>query len=363
MWQLFTPDSTRAVIADWVELELYRSGRTSYSDASLLRAEETAREPDQHDDDLDPESDDYDPEILQLENEARREEVWEELSLRASQLTELYPFELTGLSSGGWRLALRAPSGDPNVDYARSVYLLVLTMSGVRNRHIKKQRREDPDYTRLTGQLEKQFQHVSALAAANYYGRATTAVYSFGWPRKDRSDYHSALKDLTDKFGTGKVRKRIPANSSGKEKDGTVDIVAWRVFPTPLAGDPVLYGQVASGLNWTDKPVMAYLDGKFFRWFKHPLSTQHAGATFMPFVRHVNVSPAPGRSMREAIAEEDREHARIYGAMVDRIRLTQLLGEGLGDPSMRYLCEMPDDVLARGQEWIDACWSYCSRVN
>lgn len=363
MWEMFTPGSTRAVIADWTELELLRTGKPFYTDSMLLRNEEVTREPDHDEDGKDAEAeegwDEYDPEILQVEAENLREAIWDELQLRQDHLGDLYPFKVEGLRNGGWKLS-RRQAGSDETEYAHWMYLTTLAMSGVRNRHIKrrKPKGKDPEYSAIVVSLAAQFQHISALSASNYYG-TETVVYSFGWPRRDGSDFRDALKDLVDSFGNGKVKKKVPANSKGHEKDGTVDLVVWRKFTSPYPGDPLLYGQVASGRDWTEKPVETYLRTKFLKWFKHPPTSNHTGATFMPFVQHVNVTAAKGHSMRDAIAEERRDNAAVYGQMFDRLRLTELFGPGLGPSEQRHLCEDPDDVLQRAKEWIQSCWDYC----
>lgn len=364
MWDTYADDATRAVIGDWVELELHRTGRPFYTDSMLIRDIAPVSEPEQHESDRDPDAGEHgehiDPEILDARAEDLRDQVWQELDLRQEALGDAYPFALTALRTGGWRLDRREPK-TPALEYAHWMYLTTLTMSCFRNRHIRRQKKPDPQHRELQTRLEKQFQHIAALAASKYFGD-DTVVYSFGWPRRDGSNFQDALRDLVDEFGNGKVKKRVPANSKGHEKDGTVDVVVWRAFTKPSAGDPLLYGQVASGDNWRDKPVSMFLKRKFLKWFKHPPTMNWLGATFMPFVKHTDVTPFDGYTMEQAIAEEDRDLAATYGQMFDRILLTELFAQGLGKPDQRVQCEDPDDVLLAAQTWIKDCFSYCDQA-
>jgi hypothetical protein len=361
--QLFAADSTQAVLADWVEFELIIAGRPFFTDALLGRADEVERDPDQYEEDKDPEAGDsgdvIEPEILQPGREERANTIWNELELRSNSLGRLYPFELTGRANGGWRLAPRASSGDPEVEYARTVYRVTLMMASIRNRHITPRTKKDRSYSALTTSMERQFQHISALAAPNLHGEQGK-VFSFGWPRKDGSTFQDALIDLTRQMGRGQVQAQPPANSSGREKDGTVDLVTWNPFALPSVGDPVIVGQVASGANWTDKPVQMYLKAKFLKWFKYPPTESPLTAIFIPFTRHTNVVAAQGRTMKEAMEEEDRDQAATYGIMVDRFRLVELIGQGLGPAARRHQCEDPVSVLSSAESWLQACRDYCS---
>lgn len=366
MKQLFAADSTRAVLVDWVEFELVMTGRPFYTDAMLNRADQVEKEPDQYGSDKDAEAgergEDVDPEILEQEGDERSQAVWEELQLRVTTLGELYPFEVTGRISGGWRVAPRAASSKPDVETARSVYRSALVMSCFRNHHIKKQKKKkDREYSKLQTTMERQFQYLSALAAPNLHGPAGV-VYSFGWPRRDGSDFQVALVDLVEQMGKGKVKDKPPANASGAEKDGTVDIVTWIPFGIPSVGDHVYFGQVASGSNWTDKPVQTYLKAKFFKWFEHRPAHVYSGATFMPFVRHTRVVPHEDATMDEAMAQEDRDQAVTYGTMVDRFKLTELYAQGLGPEDRRHQCEQPSQVLKQTVDWVQACRDYCAKA-
>lgn len=360
MRAVFASDATRSVIADWIELELVMSGRTFISDATVVRADEALNEPEHAETEWDPDAGEdgerLDREILESAAERRRAETWDELSHRQVALGDLYPFVLTTLGGGGWRLRLRT-GGDQRVRVARWTYLAALVMASFRHHHIAKQKSDKAGFNTLEKHIAQHFQALSTFAAQNLLGE----VYWFGWPRPNKKKFRQALADLIARIGAGVLREKPPKNRR-KIKDGTVDIIAWRSFGDRTYGSMLLYGQVASGSNWRTKPVKAYLRGQFLDHFYDLPSSQYLGATFIPFLLYTDLVTPPDGDMAAALVDEARQLEKDYGVVVDRLRLTELVGQGVGDKSGRHNCPDPCFTMLALVRWVRDCRLYCDQA-
>lgn len=357
MRDAFASDATRSVIADWVELELLMSDRWSVTDADVVRAEGIMSDEDGHGEEYtDQNGEKLDREILQPAAEARRQEVWEELAYRQTALGACYPFVAAPTGDGGWQLR-RRDGGYQNVRAARWTYIAALMMSSFRHRHVRRQNSDKAGYKALEKSIAKHFQALSALAASNLLGQ----VYWFGWPRPDKTDFRQALAYVIKSVGSGVMREKAPKNRK-QIKDGSVDIVAWRSFGDRTYGALMLYGQVASGNNWRDKPIRAYLSGLFFDHFADPPSDQHLGATFIPFLLHTDLKSPSDGDMVGALVDEARQLEKVYGTVIDRLRITELVGLGLGDSEDRHNCPDPCETAVQVVRWVRGCRAYCDQV-
>ena len=359
MRDVFSPDSTRAVMADWVELELALTDRRAVTDALVVRIDETIEDDlnagrAEWDEDAD---EDLDREILDNKTEKRRADMWDELSLRQEVLGDLYPFVLAPKGATNWQLT-RREAATAEAAFAHSVYIGALVMASFRHGHIRKQAKKDDDWKALEGKIAQHLQYLAAYAAAMLLGEA----YSFGWPRPDKSNFRDAAVDALTRLGLGEVRDDFPLDSTGKEKDGTVDVIAWRAFRDRTYGALVLYGQVASGSNWNSKPIHTYLDEKFLRYLDPRPSRHYVGATFMPFLLHTEVADPAHGDMPGAIRSKAVGLEMTHGSVIDRVRLTELLGEGLPREGQLHNCVEPEDALESLSAWVQSCRLYCDKA-
>lgn len=343
-------------MADWIELELSLTDRRSVTDALVVRIDETIEDDmnagrAEWDEDA---KEDLDREILDDPTEKRRTDMWDELALRQDELGNLYPFVLSRKGATGWQLTRREAT-TIEIAVAHSVYDSTLVMASFRHGHIRKQSQDDPLWKKLEKQIAEHLQYLASHGAAMLLGEA----YSFGWPRPSKSRFRDAVVDAISCLGLGKVREEFPLDSTGLEKDGTVDVIAWRAFKDRTYGALVLYGQVASGANWNSKPIYTYLEEKFLRYLDPRPSMHYIGATFMPFVLHTEVADPAHGNMEGAIRDRAVGLEMTHGTIVDRVRLTELLGDGLPEEDRLHNCPNLSEVLESLATWVKGCRDYC----
>ncbi len=102
---------------------------------------------------------------------------------------------------------------------------------------------------------EKIFEEICAKAAEAYLGGPSPRVRSivFGFPRRlEPKGFAAALNQLCSHMGEGKGhhtgRPKLP-----DQKDGKLDVVAWREFEDRRQGKLIAFGQCATGHNWDRK--------------------------------------------------------------------------------------------------------------
>lgn len=101
----------------------------------------------------------------------------------------------------------------------------------------------------------KLFEEVCARAAAEYLGGSANNAHweVFGFPRRvKKTGFKDALDSLCTRLGEGdshhRGRKTLPS-----QKDGKLDVVAWREFADKRRGKLIFFGQCATGSNWLSK--------------------------------------------------------------------------------------------------------------
>ena len=101
----------------------------------------------------------------------------------------------------------------------------------------------------------KLFEEICARAAADYLGGPSQKVkwFVFGFPRRVQPrGFKDALDNLCSELGEGlghhKGRLKLP-----HEKDGKLDVVAWREFDDRRPGKLITFGQCATGGDWVTK--------------------------------------------------------------------------------------------------------------
>lgn len=315
--------ATRSDQADWLELTLLCRSSSTISSGDVLRVLGLAEDRPEHgvtrDDDT---GDLLEDEILEPRAEQLVQRLWAELDHRAQALGTAYPFELTAAGEG---FTLRIRSGAAAPDLAdRSAwrsYVACLLISALRRTMIQRAKDQQPAFQAAARQSAKVLQILSVMAAAHH---VDGDAYWFGWPRIDSTTkYHQALERLVELLGHGKLKGQAPAWSSDAEKDGTVDLVAWKSFPDRTYGTLLFYGQVASGKNWRGKAVGTFIDAFFHDWFEDVPAKNWLPAMFIPFTLHGEAAANPVHTFEEVALGKARQDERTYGAVFDRLRITR----------------------------------------
>ena len=327
--RILPPDrsSKRARFADWLELLALTSVRGQTSLANLrgvLRFENDDRTPAS---DLDGGSDDTgEPEITNQFAEDLEERVVEELEFRASKIGSAYPFELV-VDAGVYGGTLRCKTGHLDPREGRLFYVFCLLDSLIREKLITVPAEERGIVDRI-GAI---FQVCACLAVGGYLG---VEVVSFGFPRATGDAFLPAFKRVWQRYGSFNVINKIPHGFDDKLKDGGVDIVAWRHFRDRYAGTILMFVQVASGLNWKDKPVAEDVR-QIRKWFEGASFENFVPAICIPFPLWFDL-PEPSRSPSGEVANfYDGVHARFlyregkFGIIFDRGRIAQTCSQAL----------------------------------
>jgi hypothetical protein len=322
---VLAPDEqgTRSDQVDWLELTVLCRDSGVISSADVLRVLGMSEEEPEHgtttlDEDT---GEMLEDEILEPRAEVLIARLWAELDYRAQTLGAAYPFELTPAGEG-FVVRVRAHAGgptDPAVQSAWRSYIACLLITGMR-RSVIQRREQQPAVSATARQSARVLQILSVLAAAHHVGGD---AYWFGSPRVDgTTKYRDALERLVALLGHGRLKREEPATSTGQEKDGSIDVVAWKSFPDRTYGSVVLYGQVASGKNWRGKPIGTFIDALFHEWFEDIPSKNWLPALFMPFTLHAEADTRRARTFDEVALALARQDEKTYGAVFDRLRIT-----------------------------------------
>lgn len=342
--------STRAVLADWVELQVLLS-KGPVAEQLLIRSQAAQSEPDHGDVlteiDLEP----ADEEILETSADELSQRAHEELAYRESVLGLLYPFELT-VEYGKWALGRRETS-DSSEQAAHRAYVCCLLISAMHSELLPISSQHTL-FTRIT-RSAKIMQIESYLTAAEILGGS---AYWFGYPRPDHSNMLTAVQKLVEAMGLGVAPSEHPLGLSRNANDGTVDIVAWRPFRDGQPAAVVAYGQVASGRNWDTKPIGAYLKGHFIPWFTKPPSHQHIELLFVPVLQHHKLRESSSEDYREVAREQARLREMDFGVVIDRLRLTELMA--VSKVGGRYDQAEYMNHEADAEAWVHEALAYAS---
>ncbi|SHJ48331.1 hypothetical protein SAMN02745244_02606 [Tessaracoccus bendigoensis DSM 12906] len=306
--------STRSVAADWVELHALFDESVA-NEQSLIRSQAVQREPDHGSLLTDLDAEVVDEEILEPENDELSERVYEELAYRERVLGALYPFKLVS-EYGKWSLRRRAGISESD-GAAHRCYISCLLISSIHSELLPT--KSDHDVFKSSARA---LQVEAYLTAAEVLGGR---AFWFGSPRPDGSGMLKAIQDLASSMGTAVAPEARPLGLSANAADGTVDIVAWRPFLDGQAASIVAYGQVASGRNWTAKPIKSFIDGHFLPWFAKAPSHKHIEMLFVPFPQHHEQQEEKGKDFRVVASEKARLRENDYGVVIDRLRLTELM--------------------------------------
>lgn len=220
MLALPTPATDPITLADWLELSALTSHDLNSSVGDLERALRSAGVLDaspgaEADEEIDPGA---------LQGVCL--DTFSELEARSVASSDAYPFELRPTGS----IHVRIPAG------AFSPYVFCLCLSYVGDAPLGHQR----IFPR------RLFEHLSCAAARNYLSGEGVR---FASPRDNLPRaFRTALTEVCDRMGEGSTRAR-----AGQPADASLDVVAWRHFADRHPGKLVMFGQCASGRNWSDK--------------------------------------------------------------------------------------------------------------
>lgn len=306
--------STRAIAADWVELQVLVSD-ADVTEQRLIRSQSVPSEPDHGEITTDLDSDLADEEILESKADELSQRVYDELSYRERVLGDLYPFEL-GTDFGKWVLR-RRNAIDAGARAAHGCYVCCLLITAMHSELLP-----TPSGHGLFIQSAKVMQIESYLTAAEILGGS---AYWFGFPRPDGTGMLAALQKLVTRMGLGHAPDDRPAGLSPQASDGTVDIVAWRPFRDGQPAAVVAYGQVAAGRNWDTKPVGSYISGHFLAWFTRPPSHSHVELLFIPVLQHHKLQESRSEDFWHVAREQAHYREKDFGVVIDRLRLTELM--------------------------------------
>lgn len=221
----------------------------------------------------------------------RRAEIENEVVIRTDSLAEAYPFEL---SEDGEELRLK-PRGQRN---GACFYLSCLVISHFTNSPIlQKPPAQQADIRKV------QFQILATLAVA---GNLSGSAISFGWPRASGETIKGALERFTALAETGVVRDQPSPEASKYAKDGGMDVIAWRPAVNNAPPPAVLvYGQAASGHNWSAKSAVDEIEQFQQSYFQNYPAVGPTGVTVVPF---------------RLTVEQHAQWSRRHGHILDRLR-------------------------------------------
>lgn len=291
-------DADPHTAADWLEMKAMLSPRDKVAFADIERSWEANRI-----------SEDEDPSGGDVFYDQWLNERLDVIQRRMDLLGSAYPFEFCDNET-----ALRFLGSAELVD-GRAVYLLSLFLSVASNTIIFVNKLP------ITKWMRDTFQTCSGWAAS---GAIEGSSYVFGWPRSDGSNFVTALKHVyVNLMADGEIlpRDTAPPGASGREKDGGIDVVAWKARIDKAGGKLHLLGQVASGANWRDKPITPYIDSLQKLWLTQQWILPPVHAMFIPF----SIVPEPGITY----AEQVRFHSATYGAIFYREVLAAYAQRGL----------------------------------
>jgi hypothetical protein len=335
--------NSTAVLADWLELNALLAGaqgvgrsaieavyRVTSEESEVRRQEDSAgvRE---------------DGEISEASRDELVLSIVAEIEWRQRALKQAYPFKLTK-KSGRWGGTWRLEGPSSITSRANAPYLICLMIVGLRRGMVSV-----TDRNLITNhKLGILFQVCACIAIGGYF---SAEVASFGWPRSTGDSFFPALKKAWDRIGFYKIVEAYPAGAPDHLKDGGLDLIAWKNFSdNRLAARLILFGQVASGDNWSDKSARLPSDTFVGSFFNGYAPKAWITATIIPFVAHEDMSEEG--SLEDQVTGKMAFHEQAHGLLLDRIRVAsgafEALQSGVSAGSIEGL-----DRLDELTEWLD----------
>ena len=305
------PTDTRSRLADWLEVMALVSPRGVATRGDVLGLFDLLGEQAHAIERDDETGEALETEILEDARAASADVVLEELEARATVLTAFYPFRIE-VRGQNWRILHAEDTDDAEATAARACYNFCLLTSAIRDRCI-----QGAGVAALATALPNHFQAIATAAAAGVLGGD---VVSFGWPRPEGSPFMPALHDAARRLRLGTPREAVPLWSNGKEKDSGIDVIAWRDFADEQPGKLVLFGQVASGNNWTEKSVNSDTP-RFLSWFSEHPTRHYIPAIFIPFPQHHGCTGRSDAAFSAVAHAEAWLREQEFGLVIDRLRI------------------------------------------
>lgn len=226
-------------LADFAELMAWQRNSTSRTDLSRLlgRLDEN----------------DYSHGVPEEEETDRlAEDAYREIEQREEGCGEGYPFKIT---KEGY--TLRTPQEAENRKHTIYRYLLLATRLNMK---------DDRRHAGIDGALL--FEELAAEVAREYLG---THAESFVFGTAAESiDFQGKVEALCRQIKEGdgfENRDGAPSN----ERDGKLDVVAWKHFTDGLPGKLIAFGQCKTGTNYKDELTQLQPDSFCKKWVRTPL--------------------------------------------------------------------------------------------
>ncbi len=217
--------------------------------------------------------------------------VWQHLEIRQERyLHEFYKIQ--------GDIAIRASNDPVPLEY---IACLLFSLYGISEEH-----RPNP----------KIFERIAAEAIKNYL---QGEVFVFGWPVLTSTpvDIGQRVKAVATA-----ARERFVESPAPRWKDRGVDVIAWKPFQEHVTGEHrsgqlVILAQCAAGKNWREKTTE----------LPYPSWTQYI---------HWACDPLQGFAVPQVITDDLwHEISRESGILFDRIRIVNLLPDGVQDADLR----------------------------
>ena len=285
-------------LADYAELVCWKDNTTSTTvlTADLGRLEEN----------------DYSEGVPEEEGEEEAPQIVEEAYLEIERREEAcrygYPFVV-----GEQGYTLHASQEAGNHKHIIYKYLLLATRLNMK---------DDREHAGIDG--ASLFEELSSEVARKYLGaRAESIVFGTA---TGMADFPGKVNDLCKRMKEG-IRFCKKSDSSSNERDGKLDVVAWKDFTDGLPGKLITFGQCKTGTNYKDELTQLQPDSFCDKWlFRNPA---------VPPVRMFLISEALSRVGWYDVT-------RDAGLLFDRCRIVD------------FCDDISEDVLEKATTWTEA---------
>ena len=327
---LASPDinSSPSLLADWLELQALagpnRRAQRSILD-SIFRLTSEERFVRLKQDDETGTRDDG--EIIESGLEEISLSVSDELTWRAEKLGAAYPFRLERRGTGDPRWELLGPDG--TVTEEHSIYIACLFIVSFRRSLLIPEDTIAEVFTHH--HLGLIFQVCACLAVGGYI---SGDVVSFGWPRASGDAFLPALRNAWKRFGAYNIVDVAPDGAPNHLKDGGLDVIGWRNFSDGRPARLIVFGQAASGDNWSEKSAKEPSNALVGSWFIGFRPAAWIPATIMPFWAHEDVDLVSTRSSESTISGRMQHHEQTHGIIFDRARVVSSAHHALTSASV-----------------------------
>jgi hypothetical protein len=272
-------------------------------------------------------------EILEPDSDDAITRTYEEIEYRHRLCGDAYPFEVEyddrgNLYSGYYRI-MRKFEHEVRRNEPYIFYLLGLLETGIRDGLVSVQRSDTTHH-----ELGRLFQIAACLAMGGYL---RGDVVWFGFPRPERDAFLPALKRAFLRIGSHKVLEKAPAGYPQHLKDAGVDILGWLDFADGRGSRMLVFGQVASGYDWSHKTLLGCLP-KFCNWFMPPPPAHIKPALLIPFPIHHQLEESSEEAWTDQAEGAVLYQASDFGVIFDRFRVARFAARA---------CAFPEEERAR----------------